>query len=272
MAKQANKRIRHMYFQFITPQARSRFWRKLGFREFRISPKSGRNITLMKKCVLFLLYTSLAFSVTAQTKDSITIYHPLTFTVRQLTLPLTLSAMGVLANGNGRESFKREVAEERDEHLPHFHTSIDNYLQFSPLVIAYGLDAFGVPSKTDFMNRSAILMKGELMMLGTVFLLKNTTHQLRPDGTTYNSFPSGHTAQAFAAATLLSEEYKDRFPWMPYASYGLASSVGMLRMANNRHYISDVLLGAGIGILSMKVAYWTHRYKWNKRVKLVEAP
>jgi membrane-associated phospholipid phosphatase len=132
------------------------------------------------------------------------------------------------------------------------------------LAIAYGLDAAGVKSKTDIMNRSAILMKGELLMLGSVFVLKKYTHQLRPDGTTYNSFPSGHTAQAFAAATLLSEEYKDRFHWMPYAAYGLASGVGALRMANNRHYISDVLLGAGIGILSMKVAYWTHQYKWGR--------
>jgi membrane-associated phospholipid phosphatase len=51
---------------------------------------------------------------------------------------------------------------------------------------------------------------------------------------------------------------------MPYASYTVASSVGLLRVANNRHYISDVLVGAGIGYLSMKVAYWTHQYKWGK--------
>jgi membrane-associated phospholipid phosphatase len=54
---------------------------------------------------------------------------------------------------------------------------------------------------------------------------------------------------------------------MPYAAYGLASTVGMMRMANNRHYISDVLLGAGIGILSMKASYWTHQYKWGKKTK-----
>jgi len=57
---------------------------------------------------------------------------------------------------------------------------------------------------------------------------------------------------------------------MPYAAYGVASGVGLLRVANNKHYISDVLIGAGIGILSMKAAYWTHQYKWKKHVKQIE--
>ncbi|OMP76612.1 phosphatase PAP2 family protein [[Flexibacter] sp. ATCC 35208] len=223
----------------------------------------------MKKWLLFYFCTCYISLLHAQTRDSIIVRPYPAFTVRQLSLPLTLAVLGLASNGNGNEAFKKEVVEERNEMMPKFHTSIDNYLQFAPLVIAYGLDAAGVKSKTDLLNRSAILMKGELLMLGSVYVLKKYTHQLRPDGSTYNSFPSGHTAQAFAAATLLCEEYKDRFHWMPYAAYGLASGVGMLRMANNRHYISDVLLGAGIGILSMKVAYWTHQYKWGKRTQAI---
>lgn len=102
-------------------------------------------------------------------------------------------------------------------------------------------------------------------MLGTVYILKNSIHQLRPDISNYHSFPSGHTAQAFAAATFLSEEYKYKFKLMPYLSYGIAGSVGALRMFNNKHFISDVLVGAGIGYLSMKASYWTHQYKWGRR-------
>ena len=52
---------------------------------------------------------------------------------------------------------------------------------------------------------------------------------------------------------------------MPYAAYGIAGSVGVMRMVNNRHYISDVLFGAGLGYLSMKLSYWTHQYKWNTK-------
>lgn len=179
--------------------------------------------------------------------------------------PLLLSVSGIALNGNGRESIKNEIVEERNEMIPRFHTHVDNYLQFSPIVVAYGLDALGIPSRHDLANRTAILLKGELGMLVTVTVLKNITHQLRPDGSSYTSFPSGHTAQAFVAATFLSEEYKDRFPWMPYAAYGTAATVGLLRMANNRHYISDVLLGAGIGLLSQKAAYLTHKYRWGKQ-------
>lgn len=187
------------------------------------------------------------------------------FTIKQLYAPASLILSGFIANGHSKESIKNEVAEERNEHIPHFKTSLDDYLQFSPLAIAYGLDAFGVKSKTDFLNRSAILVKGEVLAIGTTMVLKRAFHTLRPDGSTHNSFPSGHTTQAFAAATFLSEEYKDTYKWMPYASYTIASSVGLLRVANNRHYISDVLVGAGIGFLAMKASYWTHRYKWGKK-------
>lgn len=219
----------------------------------------------MKKTLWVLGILLSCHFVNAQQTDSLPPSPRTRFTLRQLNVPVTLSLMGILANGNGKESFKNEIVEERNEYLRGFHTHIDNYLQYAPFAIAYGLDAAGIRSKTDLANRTAIMIKGELLMVSSVNLLKNATHQLRPDGSGYNSFPSGHTAQAFAAATFLSEEYKDRFPWMPYAAYGLASSVGMMRMANNRHYVSDVLLGAGIGILSMKVAYWTHQYKWSRK-------
>lgn len=190
---------------------------------------------------------------------------PLRFSLNQLTVPGGLLATGIFLNNNKPRSIKNMIAKERNEHMPDFHTRVDNYLLVAPIALAYGLDAFGVKSKTDILNRSLILLKGELMVYGSVSLLKNTTNVLRPDGSNRFSFPSGHTAQAFAAATFLSEEYKDRFKWMPYVSYGLASSVGMMRMANNKHYISDVLLGAGIGILSMKAAYWTHQYRFGKK-------
>lgn len=228
--------------------------------EFQYSKNSA-----MKNILLFCLAILSVNTMQAQYHDSTVYYHPLRFQWKQTYPAIGLIALGVAACGSSEESVKNEVVEERNEHLKTFKTHLDDYLQFSPVIIAYGLDALGIKSRTDFANRTAILLKGEALALTTVTLLKKSTHELRPDGSTHNSFPSGHTAQAFAAATFLSEEYKDRFKWMPYAAYGLASSIGMLRMANNRHYISDVLVGAGIGILSMKVSYWTHQYKWGKK-------
>lgn len=170
---------------------------------------------------------------------------------------------GVVFNGNRSESLKNEVLKERNEDLLGFENHADDYLQFAPFVAIYGFEFLGMKAKTDYRNRTAILVKGQILNLGLVYLIKKTVKQTRPDGTAY-SFPSGHTANAFAGATMLSIEYGKDHKWVPYASYAVASGVGVMRIANNKHYISDVLFGAGLGILSMKVAYWTHQYKWNK--------
>jgi hypothetical protein len=220
------------------------------------------NYTMKSIRVGLLILIVVHFSGFAQNPDSLR--KELRFSLSQLYVPSGLILEGFIANGRSRESIKNEVAEERKEHIPGFKTKLDDYLQFSPLVVAYGLDAIGIKSKTDVVNRSAILLKGEILAISTVTGLKKAFHTLRPDGSAHNSFPSGHTTQAFAAATFLSEEYKDTYRWMPYASYSVASSVGLMRVANNRHYISDVLVGAGLGFLSMKIAYWTHQYKWGK--------
>lgn len=216
----------------------------------------------MRLLFIFLTFSTCVKASSIYPVDSIP--QTKNYSLRTFYTPATLILAGVIANGHSEESIKNEVREERNNFIPRFHTHIDDYLQFSPIAVAYALDALGIHSKTDIMNRTVILVKGEAMALTTANLLKKATHTLRPDGSSYNSFPSGHTTQAFAAATFLNEEYHDRYPWMPYASYTLASSVGLLRVANNRHYISDVLVGAGIGYLSMKLAYLTHQYKWGR--------
>ncbi|UYQ94543.1 phosphatase PAP2 family protein [Chitinophaga horti] len=197
--------------------------------------------------------------------DTFRVPPPIRYSRQQLFVPVGLVVSGILTNANGDDAIKMEIKEMRNVNMRDFSTKIDNYLQYSPVVIAYGLDALGVKSRNPVIERSLILAKGAVLNYVTVNALKRVTRQLRPDETTYNSWPSGHTANAFAAATFLSEEYKHRFKWMPYAAYGLASTVGALRIANNRHYISDVLAGAGFGYLSMKVAYWTHQYRWSKK-------
>lgn len=212
---------------------------------------------------ILLLFT-LPIPATGQLADSTVQPGPPVFRPGSLVVPAALIGAGILTSIRPGTAIRTELVEERNEHFGHFSTHVDNYLQYAPVAVAYGLDLAGIPSRTDLANRTVILLKGTLLMTGTVTLLKNTTHVLRPDGSAYNSFPSGHTAQAFAAATFLSEEYKYRYSWMPYAAYGSAACVGLLRMANNRHYLGDVLVGAGLGILSMKLAYWTHQYKWGR--------
>lgn len=186
---------------------------------------------------------------------------PLLFRPVQLVVPAALIGSGLLA----RPRLNEEIALRRDDQIPGFYTDADDFLAASPVLAVYMLDLAGLKARNDFLNRSAIVCKGELMMLGTVYLLKHLTDERRPDGSDFHSFPSNHAAQAFLAATFLSQEYRDRLPWIPFVAYSVATSVGVLRIANNKHYVGDVLVGAGLGILTQKLAYWTHQYKWGRR-------
>ncbi|WP_229253987.1 phosphatase PAP2 family protein [Dyadobacter sp. NIV53] len=215
----------------------------------------------------FLLFFLASFSTFSQQQDSVAVNRPLEFKPNKLYVPGILLGTGTLTSLFFKEQIKYKIAEQRNKHFGNFQTSLDDYLEYASLPIAYGLDVFGVKSKNDFLNKTAILIKGEILFYASTNLLKIASHELRPDGSDHRSFPSGHTAQAFATATFLAEEYKERLPWIPYAAYTMAGTTGLLRIANNKHYIGDVLFGAGLGLLSMKTAYWTHRYKWGKNKK-----
>ena len=75
--------------------------------------------------------------------------------------------------------------------------------------------------------------------------LKLTVGRERPDGSSNQSFPSGHTSGSFATATVLQR----RFGWKVGApAYALAGLVGASRLSENRHHLSDVVFGAAVGI------------------------
>lgn len=171
--------------------------------------------------------------------------------------------------GIGAVSYKNRIAQEINLSIKTFvqerskHVKVDDYLQFAPLVAVYGMNALGYKGKHNFKNRTIILGTATLLMASTVSALKYSTKELRPDGSAWNSFPSGHTATAFMNAEFLFQEYKDQSPIYGIVGYATALSVGYLRVHNNKHWASDVITGAGIGILSTKVAYWS--YPWVKR-------
>jgi hypothetical protein len=212
---------------------------------------------------LYLFSTFLfSFFLNAQNKDSLKIENKkLEFQYKKTFIPVGSMAAGLLSLA-GKNNIDEKIVKQRNKNFLNFENHADDYLQFTPFAAVYAFEWFGMKPRTDFKNRTAILVKGQIINLGTVYLLKKITDKTRPDGTSL-SFPSGHTAEAFAGATLLCIEYGENYEWVPYAAYTVASGVGIMRILNNKHYASDVLFGAGIGIISTKIAYWTHKYKWN---------
>ena len=211
--------------------------------------------------LLFIFSINLIF---AQQKDTVRIENQrFDFKNKNIYIPAALVVSGVIASGHAKKSWDAEVVEARNKHFFGFENHLDDYMQFFPWVAIYGFEIAGMTPRTDYKNRTAIFLKGQILNLGMVYILKNATKATRPDGTAL-SFPSGHTANVFAGATMLCIEYGENHKWVPYLAYSAATSVGVMRIVNNKHYISDVLVGAGLGILSMKIAYWTHQYKWNQ--------
>ena len=179
--------------------------------------------------------------------------------IKALVIPAALIGYGVLTIGiKGLKKLDRDTKEEITEDHPHFITHADNYLQYSPAAAVYILNAFGVMGKNNLRDRTIIYALSNLISTVFVLPLKNLTKIQRPDGSGFNSFPSGHTTTAFAAAEFLRLEYKDRSPWYGIAGYTVAAATGVLRLYNNKHWMSDIIAGAGFGILSTKLAYWIY--------------
>ncbi|WP_018342701.1 phosphatase PAP2 family protein [Cytophaga aurantiaca] len=214
---------------------------------------------------LVLICTCIALKATAQV-DTVYKGQPVSKYFKQSIAPVALIGFGMYMKLNKTGFNDLSVKDKVVSNYPNFHTSADDYLRFASVPFIYGLDWVGVKAKTDIKNRTAILIKAEVIMFASTTLLKNGTHVMRPDGSNDKSFPSGHTAQAFLGAVMIQREYGHRSVWYPIAAYTVATSVGVLRVMNNRHYTSDVFVGAGIGMLSAHIAYWTHQYKWNKNV------
>jgi membrane-associated phospholipid phosphatase len=233
---------------------------------FRLTP-----FTMIKPTLLAALL-AFQYNVFAQQLDSLATpesrdqHKP-----AALIVPASLIVLGTatMLDKDADETFLSnfEVREERNENFINFSNHLDDYLQHAPSLTTFVLSLSGVKGKHDLPNQAALYVKSELVMLATVYSLKYSVGEARPDTGKKNSFPSGHTAQAFTAATFLSKEYGYKSVWISVGAYTAATTVGVFRMLNNRHWISDILVGAGIGMLSTEFVYRTHKNHWGKHKK-----
>ena len=133
---------------------------------------------------------------------------------------------------------------------------LGDYLQYVPSVTAYALNVAGLKGKHSYLDATVILATSWATMGILVNTTKYSVRRLRPDASNRKSFVSGHTATAFMGAEFLRREYWDTAPVVGILGYTFASVVGVSRVLNNRHWVSYVIAGAGVGILSVQVAYW----------------
>ena len=170
---------------------------------------------------------------------------------------ITYQGLGFVAAGLLIKSRQHAFREMRNLFQKDYHESWDNYTQYAPLVATWGLHAAGVEGQSSWKRLAVSNAVSALIVAGITNSLKYTVRERRPDETAKNSFPSGHTATAFMAATILHKEYgQTQSPWYSVAGYSMATATAVGRILNNRHWVTDVLVGAGVGIIATDLGYF----------------
>ena len=201
------------------------------------------------KSILFTLILALSFQASYAQSDSIrndkTVSKPF---LKKEIVPISFIAVGSLLNIG---TLKHHI----EDAIPETHTTVENYLQYAPMAEMYLFDAAGVKHLNTVFDQTKYLLITQLASGIIAQTLKMTTKVARPNGAT-TSFPSGHTTLAFAGATVLYHEFIDTDPWVAYSGFVIATATGFLRLTNRKHWLQDVLTGAGIGILTADVVYY----------------
>ncbi len=182
------------------------------------------------------------------------VYKP---SYKKLIIPTVFIGFGVVslssdALKNLNSSTKYEIGEHQPKHI-----TLDNYTQYLPAAMVYGYNNLaGIKGKHNLKERTIIYGTSQLISATLVLPLKHLVKEERPDGTNNLSFPSGHTATAFSSAHFIFREYQNENMWIALSGYPIALFTGVYRTLNDKHWVGDVVAGAGFGILSTEIAYW----------------
>ena len=218
------------------------------------------NKFIRTRTVVLCLTLVSSVALVAQIPDSTALApkKPRSKAVSVFLAPTILVGAGIASMDDRGFYSSNDAYECIQKNYPDFSTHIEDFLMFVPAAAVYGMNWAGVKGKNNFVDRSLVYLSSLSLALATTTIIKNTTNVLRPDGSDHRSMPSNHTAIAFVSATLLFEEYKDLSIWYGVAGYSVATATGVLRMLNNKHWMSDVLVGAGLGILATECIYWVY--------------
>lgn len=127
--------------------------------------------------------------------------------------------------------------------------------QYLPIALPWIMKAAGTDTRSGWGRMAVSQGLGLALTAVTAEGLKRSVESIRPDGTDKRSFPSGHTAIAFMGATMVARELTHKSAWYPMGAYTLATGIAIERVIDKHHYPTDVVAGAGIGILATEIGY-----------------
>ncbi len=216
---------------------------------------------MFKKLILISIFFQISIGVNGQTIGPLVKDSSKKKLVKEAISPVSLIILGSLISGGAFEvQLQKDI---RNITGNDFFFGIDDYLIFVPVIEMYSADVIGLKAKNHWFNQTKYLVISDLLSAVLVFPLKNITKKIRPNGLNW-AFPSGHVTFAFTHAGVLFQEFKDSNLRLAYSGYGFAALTGVFRMLNNKHWLSDVLVGAGIGILIPQLVYHFEPLKnWN---------
>ncbi len=165
-------------------------------------------------------------------------------------VPIALSISGTVLHIE--DQLKRDIQTEISDHLSTPSLTIDDYLQYIPSIqqLIYHLDSRSVDRRYHLRQYTLSTMGA----IGVTYAMKSVISATRPRGGG-RSFPSGHTTFAFSTAECMYQIYREDRPLLAYLSYLPAVSVGVFRVTRGEHWVSDVLMGAGLGMLITRLTY-----------------
>ncbi len=205
-------------------------------------------------CVFFLLQCTLFGQNTVRdtTQNSGNTY----FNITSLIVPATMAGYGITSLYSDEliridNNIRMDIRGENKIHL-------DDYLIYAPLTADIGMSIGGYESAHNYKDKALLYLMSTALNAFIVYPVKSLTTRLRPDDSDIRSFPSGHTSNAFVGAEFFWQEYKDRSVWLAASGYLAAAATGYLRVYNDKHWFSDVVTGAGLGILATKITYWIY--------------
>ncbi len=172
--------------------------------------------------------------------------------IKKSILPVSLIGLGILINNSSFE--KKFQTDLRNKIGNTYEFRIDDYVQFLPIAEMYVADAFKIKAKNHWFDQTKYLFISNLISETITHSLKRITNKTRPNGSPH-SFPSGHTTFAFTNATVLYNEFQKTSPVLAYSGYAFATTTAAFRIINNKHWMSDVFVGAGIGVLVTALVY-----------------